>query len=241
MGKNLVYVPVCHSTNTLAVEMSSKTSLPEGTLIITDNQQAGKGQRGNGWEAEPTKNLTFSLILKPLFLPIGKQFGLNQCISIAIIDFIKELIPQEIKIKWPNDILIHNQKVCGILIENSLSGELIQQSIIGIGLNVNQQKFEALRASSLSLISKNEYSLSGILDKLLEHIEARYLQLMRGEYDNIQADYLDHLYRINESHQYHDFEKPFKGIITGLDERGRLKVKADFERVFEAKEIKFIY
>lgn len=241
MGRNLVYVPVCHSTNTLATDLCNKTPLSEGTLVITDHQQAGKGQRGNRWQAEPSQNFTFSLILKPTFLEIGNQFILNQCVSLAITDFISELLTNEVKIKWPNDILIQDKKVCGILIENTLTGEQIQQSVIGIGLNVNQRQFESPRATSLALISKRDYLLSAILDRLLEHLEARYLQLKRGEFEAIQTDYLSRLYRINEAHQYQAASRQFEGTITGVDATGRLKIKTDEEQVFDVKEVTFIY
>jgi BirA family transcriptional regulator, biotin operon repressor / biotin---[acetyl-CoA-carboxylase] ligase len=241
MGRNLVYVPVCHSTNTLATDLCNKTPLLEGTLVITDHQQAGKGQRGNRWQAEPNLNFTFSLILKPTFLAISNQFILNQCISLGIADFINELLSQEVKIKWPNDILIQEKKVCGILIENTLNGEQIQQSVIGIGLNVNQKQFESRQATSLALISKRDYLLAAILDRLLEYLEVRYLQLKRGEFEAIQTDYLSRLFRINVAHQYQAGLTQFEGTITGVDGRGRLKIKTDEERVFDVKEVTFIY
>jgi BirA family biotin operon repressor/biotin-[acetyl-CoA-carboxylase] ligase len=240
VGKNLIYVPICHSTNTLAAELGNKTPLPEGTLVITDNQQKGRGQRGNGWEAEPHKNFTLSVLLKPTFLAIANQFFLNQCISLAITDFINSVLNKESKIKWPNDIFIGDKKVGGILIENSLSGESIQQSIVGIGLNVNQQLFNNNNATSLSIISKNEFSLSRILEGLLTSIEARYLQLKRADFTALQSDYLQLLYRINEIHRFRDSENEFEGTITGIDERGRLKISAKTERLFDIKEVKFI-
>ena len=242
VGKNLVYVPVCHSTNTLAAELSIKTPLSEGTLIITDNQQAGRGQRGNGWEAEPGKNLTFSIVLKPTFLAISDQFLLNQCISLAITDSIQGLLVQEVKIKWPNDIIVSNKKVGGILIENNLSNLKIEQSIIGIGLNINQQKFQAELASSLSVIGKTEFSLSGILEMLLENVEARYLQLKRSEFSSIKSDYLSKLFQINQANRYLTDGKEFEGVITGVDERGRLKIQSgNAHQVFDVKQVSFIF
>jgi BirA family biotin operon repressor/biotin-[acetyl-CoA-carboxylase] ligase len=240
VGKNLVYVPVCHSTNTVAAELSNKTQLAEGTVVITDHQQAGRGQRGNGWEAEPYLNFTLSLVLKPTFLAIADQFLITQCVSLAVADFINHLITKPVKIKWPNDVFVNDQKVCGILIENSVSGNYLQQSIIGIGLNVNQQRFQNARATSLSSIEKKAFELPPLLDPLLEHLEARYLQLKRLEVIAIQTDYLEQLYRIHERHFYRDSEKEFEGTITGVDNVGRLKIKADRERVFYHKEVIFI-
>jgi BirA family biotin operon repressor/biotin-[acetyl-CoA-carboxylase] ligase len=241
VGKNLIYVPVCHSTNTIALDLSQKAAPPEGTLVITDHQQAGRGQRGNGWEAEPHKNLHFSIILKPTFLAIADQFLLNQCISLAVVDCLDEQLSLDAKIKWPNDIFIDNKKVGGILIENSLSRDILQQSVIGIGLNVNQQQFEAVNAISLLLITKQYFSLTGMLEQLLEKIESRYLQLKRGERSTIERDYLQQLFRMNETHRYVADKIEFEGEIVGVDNRGRLIIKTrSEERYFDLKQVKFV-
>ncbi len=241
VGKNLVYVPVCHSTNSLALDISQKAATPEGTLVVCDHQQAGRGQRGNGWEAEPNKNLHFSVILKPTFLAIADQFLLNQSISLAVVDCLSEQLSLDAKIKWPNDIFINTKKVGGILIENSLSGDILQQSVIGIGLNVNQERFEAVNASSLSRISNHYFSLAGMLEQLLEKIESRYLQLKRGERHAIQNEYLQKLFRINETHSYIADNIEFDGEIIGVDERGRLILKTSSEeKYFDVKQVRFV-
>ena len=109
-GKNLVFVPDCPSTNTLALEISQQSPVKEGTVVITDQQTAGKGQRGNTWEAEPRQNLTFSLILKPTFLAVNKQFYLNIVICLALKDYLRQKTSGPVHIKWPNDILVHQKK-----------------------------------------------------------------------------------------------------------------------------------
>ena len=142
VGKNLVFVPDCPSTNTLALQITQQSPAKEGTLVITDNQTAGKGQRGNVWEAEPRQNLTFSLILKPGFLAVSKQFYLNVVICLALKDYLMEKISRTVYIKWPNDILVHEKKISGVLIENQLQGAHISNSIVGIGLNMNQKTIQ---------------------------------------------------------------------------------------------------
>ena len=120
----------------------SDTKLPEGTLILTEDQTRGRGQMGNKWLTEKGKNLTFSIVLYPSFLRPNQHFYLTQFVSIAIQEVIQELLPDKgIKIKWPNDLYVENRKLAGILIENILSGHRIQSSILGIGLNVNQVQF----------------------------------------------------------------------------------------------------
>jgi len=240
MGKKLVYVPECHSTNTLAAELSQRESVVEGTTIITSNQYQGRGQRGNQWISEPGKNLTLSLILKPTFLRADQQFRLTQLVSLAICDYAKEKTGSFVKIKWPNDILINGKKVCGILIENSIAGESIQSSVVGIGLNVNQVKFETTRATSLCVEANHDFDLQTELPSLLQALEVRYLQLRNGKIDLLEADYLTNLYRNGETHTFKTVNGELLGKIIGVDKRGLLVVSTDVgEQHFDLKEISF--
>ncbi len=242
MGKNLVYVPDCHSTNTLALEISQQTPVIEGTLVITDDQTAGKGQRGNRWEAEPGMNLTFSLILKPNFLAISNQFFLNIVICLALTDYLKEKTSHITHIKWPNDILVQEKKISGVLIENQLQGSQIVHSIVGIGLNINQRHFNSFSATSLANHTDKVFDLTVELPMLLCYIEIRYLQLRQGKYEKLMNGYLKALYRRNESHTFSHDEKVFEGIIQDVDPQGKLRIKMKDEiRSFGIKEIKYLF
>jgi len=241
VGKNLVFVPECHSTNTLAMELSQRGSALEGTVIITDNQRSGRGQRGNQWVSQPGKNLTFSLILKPSFLKPDQQFRLTIVMSLAITDYVQNKVQVPVKIKWPNDILVKDRKVCGILIENSLSGDSIQFAVAGIGLNLNQDSFPNLNATSI----KNETNVDQILDKelpvLLEAIEVRYQQLREGKVSLLELDYLSKLYRKGELHAFSTLHGVINGIIEGVDPRGRLILQSsEGRRYYDLKEISFV-
>jgi BirA family biotin operon repressor/biotin-[acetyl-CoA-carboxylase] ligase len=241
LGKNLVYVPQCHSTNTLATELSQKADTPEGTLIITNHQIAGRGQRGSSWEAAPGENLTFSLILKPTFLQAQNQFQLNQAFSLGVLDYVKGKLDTDIKVKWPNDVMVNERKVCGILFENQISGNELRHSIVGIGLNVNQQSFQYPTAGSLRLFSHQTYSLAPELEVLLQHLESRYLMLKEGKHEKLKTEYLQHLYRLGEMHRFDNHEMEFDGIISGVDEVGRLRIEVDgVERIFGAKQLIFL-
>jgi len=240
VGKKLVYVPECHSTNTLSAELSQRGSVVEGTLVITSNQFNGRGQRGNQWISEPGKNLTFSLILKPTFLKPDQQFRLTQVISLAVADYVTKKTHEVVKIKWPNDLLINSRKVCGILIENSISGETIQTSIVGVGLNVNQIEFFGYNATSLKNETLRDFDLQNELNELLHCIEVRYLQLRDGKFEKIAEDYLQNLYRIGEQHTFKISNNEKQGVIEGVDQRGRLVVSFDgFKQEFDLKEISF--
>ncbi|MDE6653825.1 MAG: biotin--[acetyl-CoA-carboxylase] ligase, partial [Muribaculaceae bacterium] len=136
----IIYVDEADSTNNLLAAESHRLS--HGTALMARRQTAGKGQRGNSWEAAPGKNLTFSLLLRPQSILASHQFELLQVVAISIVKVLRsQLDTDEIYIKWPNDIYYRDKKICGILIENSISGISIERSIVGIGINVNQDVF----------------------------------------------------------------------------------------------------
>ncbi len=241
IGQKQVFVPQCHSTNTMAAELIRNKYLAEGTLVITDCQTAGRGQRGNSWEAEPGRNLTFSVLLNPSFLLAKDQFYLTIIASLAIREFLAARLACEVKIKWPNDILLNNKKICGILIENTLSGDKIQQSIIGIGLNVNQTSFSMTSPTSMKAIANHEFDLSEVLNELLEKLEGFYLQLRSSKNDLLKQEYLNHLYWRGEVHQFSTHHEVFTGVITYVEENGRLTLLCDDKEVsFDLKEISFV-
>jgi len=242
LGKNVVFMPECHSTNTLALQLCQQSlSMAEGTVVITDNQTAGRGQRGNTWLAEPGKNLTFSIILKPTILAVSDQFYLNIFTSLAIYDYLYEKGCSPIRIKWPNDIYINEKKVCGILIENQVLGNLLSSTVIGIGLNINQQQFEMDAATSLRLALDREFELQRELEILLALIEARYLQLRQKNRAKLMEDYLRVIYWLNEAHTFSSDGDYFEGTICGIDPSGKLRVKIDeAEKAFGMKEISYV-
>lgn len=234
-------MPECHSTNSLALELCQQSHAPEGTLVITDRQTAGRGQRGNTWEARPGMNLTLSVIVKPTFLAIKDQFLLSMVTSLAIHNYLTETCNEAVYIKWPNDILIKQFKICGILIENQLVGEQLTNAVIGIGLNINQRQFAVSGATSLSLVMGNDFDLQDVLDGLLSHLESRYLQLRQGKMKLLKEDYTKNLYRFNEHHTFQSGHEQFQGKILGVDEQGRLRVLIrDQEKDFGIKEISFV-
>ncbi len=240
-GQRLVFVPECHSTNSLASELASQSILSEGTIIITSNQTVGRGQRGNTWETASGMNLTFSILLKPVFLSVKNQFYLTMSTSLAVVDFLKTQLVNEIKIKWPNDILVAEKKICGVLIENSIQREIIQQSIVGIGLNINQKNFTAATAISLAVVANKSFELNEALNSLLEHFEKRYLQLRARKFAEIKKEYLENLFGLGELRPFISNEKKVEGIIEDVNENGELVVSVNDERKkYSLKEISFV-
>jgi len=241
MGQKLIYVPECHSTNTLLNELNDSSPLPEGAVVITDNQTAGRGQRGNQWEAEKGKNLTFSLFLKPSFLAAKDQFQMNMAVSLAVITALKTYTSAMVKLKWPNDIYIDNKKIGGILIENQLKGVALSDSLVGIGLNINQENFSSSGASSLYNFSRVINDLNEVFQKLIGSLEAEYLDLRAGSSNQLKERYMSSLYRFNELNRFESQGQDFSGSIRDIDENGRLCVETlRGMRVFSFKEVKFL-
>ncbi len=243
IGQIIQYLPSCQSTNDEAASLIAQSDPNEGLLVITDNQTAGRGQRGNQWEAKPGENLTFSLVLKPGFLIAADQFWLNMAISLGIYDTLQPLLGHSLRIKWPNDVYVDDLKLGGILIENTLHGYGISWSVVGIGLNVNQTEFGYSTATSLQheMPLPNAYDLQGLLGRLCETLEQRYLQLLSGQRETLKINYLQTLYRYQQEHSFESQGRYFRGTICGIDASGRLAISVNGQvQYFGFKEVSFI-
>lgn len=224
--------------------VSKSEPLPEGTVIMADNQFAGRGQQENVWHATAGLNLTFSIFFKPVFLPIDKQFMLNIAVSTGINKALQQIVPEGIKIKWPNDIYFGDRKLGGILIENTLSGNCYKSSIVGIGINVNQGEFggdHSKKAISLCKILQADVNLIELLRDICKGIEVEYLKLKSGNYSVLLSEYIKGLYKFNEEAAYRQGPVVFKGRIVDVTELGQLILEAggNFKR-FNFKEIEFL-
>jgi BirA family transcriptional regulator, biotin operon repressor / biotin---[acetyl-CoA-carboxylase] ligase len=239
VGKHLIHLPSCPSTNAFAHEMLSGGNAVDGSVIITSEQTAGKGQRNSSWEAEPGKNLTFSVIIRPN-IHAQQQFWLNIISSLAVNNLLTKYLGNKVKVKWPNDIYYEDRKICGILIRNFIKGTEVENSIIGVGLNVNQVKFEEQKAISMAMICGQQFSLQSVLDDLLEQLELSLTQLRLGYLKELKKEYLSKLYWFHERHLFKS-ENLFSGTIIGVDDNGFLLVKTDEgERYFNFKEIEYV-
>jgi BirA family biotin operon repressor/biotin-[acetyl-CoA-carboxylase] ligase len=241
-GDKIIYQPMCDSTNTVAMQLLATSTPPEETVVITDQQYQGRGQRGTTWISEPYKNLTFSLILYPTFLPLRQSFMLNVTTTLAIYQVIATYSPIGLTIKWPNDIYYQDKKLSGILIENTVNQGQLKASVIGIGLNVNQENFALSTATSLSLICKQQFDLTTLLNQLLEAIKAKYIQLKKQDFMVLKETYLEKLYGIHEKHIFQAHSERFQGIIRDVDMLGRLIIEKEsgHRQHYACKEISLI-
>ena len=220
--------------------MTRKEYLPEGTVVITTNQKRGRGQQGNAWISEPGKNLTFSLVLKPTFLAIRDLFLLNMVVSLAIRDFLQDHVQLKVYVKWPNDIIADDHKLCGILIENQIQGDSFSNSVVGIGLNVNQSAFYSKHASSMSMLTGRSFDLQKMFERVVEKLEAWYLLLRKGLITQIKDSYSSSLYGDKELRNFRTAGGLFEGKIVGVDDAGKLIINTkDGLRHFNFKEVQF--
>lgn len=224
LGKDIHFLTECHSTNDLALEKIKKKELAEGSIIITDAQTKGRGQRGNRWWSEPGRNLTFSLVLSPSFLDPSEQFELNIAISLAVAETLSDYA-KGIKVKWPNDIMHEvSGKIGGILIENILNQKGIEYAIVGIGLNVNQQMLALPSSTSLSDLTGREWDKWEIFKLLIHKIEQYYILLKKGQRRRLRELYLENMYRSGTLGLFND-GTDFQGKIIGIGETGKLIIE----------------
>ena len=241
LGKDVHFLPECHSTNDKALELIRNGRARQGSIVICANQTQGKGQRGNSWDSEAGQNLTFSLILTPEFLDISEQFLLNMVISNAIRNLLQDYLP-DLKVKWPNDLVVPGKgKIGGILIENVLSAKNWETAVIGIGLNINQRKFKISSATSLSLITGGHFDLQELFRLLIVHIEQGYVALRKGKNSEIIREYLHNLFLKDQWAKFKENSIEFEGKISGISNAGQIQVtlRDGTMRTFGLKEISF--
>lgn len=217
----------------------------EGFLLLTcDDQTAGRGQRGNHWESEAGKNLTFSFLFRPMAISAQCQFLLSQAVAMAVHDVLTGL-GEGVAVKWPNDIYWHDRKLGGMLLEHNLAGQTMVRTLVGLGLNVNQTTFhsDAPNPVSLRQILGRELSRAALLEAFVQHFEQRLAQSQIAP-AALAADYHAALYRREGWHRYHDVARgeAFVAQVVEVAATGHLHLlTADGEhRCYAFKEIQFL-
>ena len=232
--------PILTSTNDEAV----KPAYREGDIIIAESQTAGRGQRGHTWHSREGDNLTFSVVLTPTFLPVVEQFMLSEVVALSLVDTLADY-GVECRIKWTNDIYAGDRKIAGVLIEQSLAGERIARTIVGIGLNVNQREFPADLPNPTSIVVERgaECERREVLELFLKHLETWYSKLEHGERELIESTYNARLYRRDEFHTYAlPSGERFEAAIRGVRATGHLCLEHRDGRFYDYafKEVEFV-
>lgn len=241
----LIKLNATDSTNDFLKQLASSQILENYTIVSTENQLKGRGQMGSIWISEPGKNLTFSIYLANSLKNIDSIYNLNVAVALAILEVLKAQNIPELKVKWPNDIMSANKKVGGILIENAIKNSNEIQSIIGIGLNVNQQNHEGLpQATSLCLTTGQFYNCEELLTKIVEKLKVNVALIIQNRSEALWEKYHQFLYKKDIPSAFENKKGiQFMGIIKQVIANGQLEVilEDDSLQLFNIKELKMLY
>lgn len=234
---NIVKLHATTSTNDELKSRFRESVLPHLTAIYSLKQTRGKGQQGAQWVTEDGKNLTFSVLITEGISDLT-PFLINQVVSVSIVEWLKNDLQIQSKIKWPNDILSVNHKLAGILIENSYSGNFLSSCVVGIGLNVNQDEFEGLpKAISLKNITGKEFELEVLLISFLNVLKNNLRDPLK-----VAQDYNKYLFKYRQVISFESSNAVFNGRVEGTDKDGKLILRVDNElKIYDLKELKWVY
>ena len=226
IGNQVIKVKSVDSTNNYAAKLLNQTKVPFGTVIMAHYQTNGKGQRNTIWSSNGGDNLLMSVLLDLSFMPSEKIFFLSKSIALAIRAAVVDVIGIESHLKWPNDVLIDNKKIAGVLIENQWNKSKIVSSVVGVGLNVNQVDFqESFSATSLKKIKNKNYNVDNILKVLCKKLNKYYDQLASLKYDDIDLEYHQHLVNNNKFCEFEENNMVFSAKVKGVNQQGELMLE----------------
>ena len=237
-------VEVVDSTNSYLKKLVYDQRPEEGSMVIAEFQSAGRGQMGNGWSSEVGKNLLLSIVIYPDGLLANEQFIISRMASLAVKNCLDQFV-DDIRIKWPNDIFWKDKKIAGMLIENDVQGKYIQNSVIGIGININQQGFPEDLPNPVSLwqITGTDNDIDNIADIFVREFFLLYREFQDGKTTQIEDEYMLDLYRVNDYYWFKDEGGSFKAKIKEVMPSGHLVLETMDEgdlRQYAFKEVSFI-
>ncbi|TGD58277.1 biotin--[acetyl-CoA-carboxylase] ligase [Flavobacterium humi] len=233
------------STNDFLKGLSQTQNVENFTAVTAKTQTKGKGQMGSKWLSESNKNLITSILIRDTLTSIEDIFILNMTVALAIVEALKKYKIPAVSIKWPNDIMAENKKIAGILIENSIKENGKIDSIVGIGLNVNQTDFENLpKASSLKIYMGLDFDTENLLESIVDEMQTYTTKIKNGETDSLWQEYTQNLFRKDIPTVFEDNKGlKFMGLIQGINPNGKLEVLLEDDSVkqFGIKEITMVY
>ncbi len=220
------------STNDYLKEMLiDGQSPPEGTVVWALSQTKGRGQLNNTWLTAPSENITLNILLRPSLLHVNEIFRLSKAIALAVNDILNQFIGSQVAIKWPNDIFFKSQKVAGILIENSIQGDLVKSSIIGIGINVNQNEFlSENNPTSIYNVTGIRIDLEEVKEVLLQNVNKQYLLLQQKNYVEIDQNYFQNLFQVDKLQNFIINEEIISCVVNEVLPDGSIILTIDEEK-----------
>jgi len=240
-SEDLIILEKTDSTNNYAMGLVQKGAAVDGQRVFAHQQTAGKGRRGKSWESATGANILLTITAQMQWLPVKEQFQLSAGVAVGCLDFFSRYINENLRIKWPNDIYINDRKAGGILIENVIKGSLWQWSVIGIGLNINQEAFAAgLNAVSLRQVTGEKYEILPLADELYQSIQQRIAQLKGGDFRQILWAYNEHLFFKNRQVRLKKGPDIIATTVKGVSAAGSLLTEDLVERQFEFNEVEWL-
>ncbi len=215
------------STNSYLLELGDK-GFPEGTVAVADEQTSGRGRFARRWEAEPLSSLLFSILLRPVFLNRDEVFILTFSASVAVAEAIEIVTGVKTELKWPNDVLIHGRKACGILLESDFEGEKLNYVVIGIGLNVNQAVFPdeiKTKAVSLSMAAGRSFDREELLSSILLRFKEVYESLKERDFYSIMKRWRDKCLMFGKRIKFSVAGKEIEGVLEEVTDDGAVSVR----------------
>jgi len=242
---NVIKLDAIDSTNDFLKELSKKQVVTNFTVVVAKNQTKGKGQMGASWDSESGKNLIMSVLITDILNNTDEIFHLNVAVALSVVQVLEEFKIPKLSIKWPNDIMSDTKKLCGILIENSFKSDSKIESVVGIGLNVNQKSFEHLpKASSMAVVMQEAFDLDAILNRMLFYIKKNCSLIVSHQETTLWNDFHKYLFKMNVPMPFEDANtNRFMGIIQGVTADGKLMVllEDDAVKTYGIKEIQMLY
>lgn len=212
----IIWIEEAASTNSDVLNYGPPTE--EGVILSTHTQTKGRGQKGNSWESEPGKNLSFSAMWCPVEFPARQQFSISEAVALSVVELLKDLNIQA-KVKWPNDIYVDDRKICGILIEHSVMGMNLNRTIAGVGININQKEFlsDAPNPVSVYQLTQKEYDLEWLLNRYEDYLSRNLKEIQSEEGKEwMHKRFMDNLWR-GDGKAY-----PFRDAKSGIRYLGKI-------------------
>ncbi len=240
----IIKLDAIDSTNSFLKELAQNSSLENYTIVTTKEQNNGRGQMGTQWVSEPNKNLLCSVYIAFDKFPVADKVFINYAVSLAIIYTLEKFKLPKLAIKWPNDILSSNRKICGVLVENVMQRMEIKSAIIGIGINVNQEVFpdQLINVTSIKKEMKHDVDVDDLLHKLVEELKTCIAFITNSTPNILKKNYLKLLYKKNIPTMFKNSKDVlFMGKIIGVSLQGKLQIELEDESIqeFGIKEVSF--
>lgn len=238
IGRKIIHLESVDSTNNYTANVFKEGTIEHGTVILADIQTNGRGQRGNTWQSGAFENITMSIAFDPYLCKINNLISLNHITSIALLRMISSYCAN-VKIKWPNDILVNENKIAGILIESQFSGNKMQ-SVIGIGINVNQVNFDNSKTTSINKELNKKLNIKSLVFEFISFFNQTLNEYQQQGEKSIHQYFDNHLWLKNQDSEFIKDGEVFQGTIKNTDITGQIIIAIDGNlTTFKNGEIKY--